>query len=65
MEGFSDGQRKDHQVDAVFQFPRAAGDAEIPQVDEKRLLWKIEEMIVPLMFGVCVFQSIDQSLSDS
>jgi hypothetical protein len=42
MFNLGDDRIATHQVDALFQFPGAAGDAEIPQVDERRLLWKIQ-----------------------
>lgn len=52
------------QVDAALQFLRAEGDhASIGEVDEKKLVWKIDRLMMPLMFGVYVLQYIDKSLS--
>ena len=51
------------QVDAALQFLRSERDAETSLVDERKLVRKIDWMIMPLMFGVYIFQFIDKSLS--
>lgn len=39
------------KVDAALQFLRAEQHGEIIDVNERRLLWKIDLMIMPLLFG--------------
>jgi len=53
------------KVDAALQFLRheeGAEEGEIVGVDEKKLLRKIDLMVMPLMFGAYLSQYFDKSL---
>lgn len=45
-------------------FMQTESDGQVLEVNEKQLLRKIGWMIMPMMFGVYVFQYMDKSLSE-
>lgn len=49
------------QVDAALQFLRAE-EGEVINIDEKKLLRRINFMVMPLMFGAYLSQYFDKSL---
>jgi hypothetical protein len=51
------------EVDGALAFLRNETDYEFTELDEKKLLRKIDFLIMPLLFGVYVLQCIDKSLS--
>jgi hypothetical protein len=54
------------EVDAALQFLRQEDPAgELDEVAEKKLLRKIDRLIMPLLFGCYLFQYMDKSLSMS
>lgn len=52
-----------HEVDGALAFLQNEADASITELDQKRLVRKIDFRIMPLLFGVYVLQYIDKSLS--
>ncbi|OAG39523.1 hypothetical protein AYO21_06167 [Fonsecaea monophora] len=50
------------QVDGALAFLRNEADASIAELDEKKLLRRIDRLIMPMLFGVYVLQYIDKSL---
>lgn len=52
-----------NEVDGALAFLRNEADASITELDQKRLVRKIDFRIMPLLFGVYVLQYIDKSLS--
>lgn len=55
------GEKKD--VDAALQFLRSEGNVRpMTAEDEKKLKWKIDFMIMPLMFGCYCLQYLDKTL---
>ncbi|KAJ9602289.1 hypothetical protein H2200_013144 [Cladophialophora chaetospira] len=50
------------EVDGALAFLRNEADASIIELDEKKLLRKIDYRILPILFGVYVLQYIDKSL---
>lgn len=52
-----------HEVDGALAFLRNEADVGIAELDEKRLLRKIDWLIMPILFGVYVLQFVDKSLS--
>lgn len=51
------------EVDGALAFLRNEADASITELDEKKLLRRIDCRILPILFGVYVLQYIDKSLS--
>ena len=51
------------EVDGALAFLRTAADASIVEVDEKKLVRRIDWLIMTLLFGVYVLQYTDKSLS--
>ncbi|KAK5133554.1 hypothetical protein LTR08_007593 [Meristemomyces frigidus] len=50
-----------HKVDAALQFLRAE-EGEVFEIDQKKLLRKIDLLVMPLMFGAYLSQYFDKSL---
>ena len=50
------------QVDAALQFLRTEGDVVEGEINERKLIWRIDFLVMPLMFAVYTFQYIDKSL---
>jgi len=53
------------EVDGALAFLRNEADASIAELDEKKLVRRIDWLIMPMLFGVYVLQYIDKSLSMS
>lgn len=51
------------KVDAALEFLRKEGTAEMSELDEKKLVRKIDWMIMPLMWGCYNLQYLDKVLS--
>ncbi|KAI1626348.1 major facilitator superfamily domain-containing protein [Exophiala viscosa] len=51
------------EVDGALAFLRNEADASIAELDEKKLVRRIDWLIMPMLFGVYVLQYIDKSLS--
>lgn len=51
------------EVDGALAFLRDEADASVAELDEKKLLRRIDWLIMPMLFGVYVLQYVDKSLS--
>ncbi|OAP57655.1 hypothetical protein AYL99_08393 [Fonsecaea erecta] len=50
------------QVDGALAFLRNEADASIAEINEKKLVRRIDFLIMPMLFGVYILQYIDKSL---
>jgi hypothetical protein len=51
------------EVDGALAFLRDQPSAEIAELDERKLIRKIDWLVMPILFGIYVLQYIDKSLS--
>lgn len=58
-----DQKHETGNVDGALAFLRNEADTNVVDLDEKKLVSKIDWLVMPLLFGVYVLQYIDKSLS--
>lgn len=63
VESKADGHVSFGQADAALEYLRAGEVATFSDVDEKKLLRKIDWMVVPLMWAIYFLQYLDKILS--